>query len=63
MTWSRPRPDLGQASALKNVTKDAVLQTKEALAAEAKMVAKDMADLKAPGASGSLWEPGRSTFH
>ena len=36
-----------QASELKNATKDAMQQTKEAFAAEAKMVAKDMADLKA----------------
>ena len=36
-----------EASELKNATKDAMQQTKEAFAAEAKMVAKDMVDLKA----------------
>ena len=36
-----------EASELKNATKDAMQQTKEAFVAEAKMVAKDMVDLKA----------------
>lgn len=44
---------LGQkASELKNATKDAMQQTKEAFAAEAKMVAKDMVDLKEGVAEG-----------